>query len=130
MANRRNRYKDFDRLMTLVLGADGILFLMYLFFSGFGVTGGKWICAILCILISGASGAYLYLTQEWTRRRSLWMTVSCAAVLLCVLVSLIANYPSPNPLKQKEQTPAGSSSSTDGSSQDGSAYCISDSFCI
>ena len=103
MANRRNRYKEFDRLMTIVLIGDGVLFLAFLIFSGLGVTWGKWLSALVCLGISGASLAYLYLSKEWLKRRSFWMTVASAAVVLCTLVSLICNYPSPNKLKQNEQ---------------------------
>ena len=103
MTNRRNRYKDFDRLMTIVLIGDGVLFLAFLFFSGFGVAWGKWLTALACLAISGLSFAYLYMSKEWLKRRSLWMTVASAAVVLCTLVSLICNYPSPNKLKQNAQ---------------------------
>ena len=103
MTNRRNRYKDFDRLMTIVLIGDGVLFLAFLFFSGFGVAWGKGRTALACLAISGLSFAYLYMSKEWLKRRSFWMTVASAAVVLCTLVSLICNYPSPNKLKQNEQ---------------------------
>lgn len=102
MATRRNRYKDFDRLMTAVLIGDGVIFLAFLFFSGFGIGWGKWLTALAAIAISGLSLAYLYLSNEWLKRRSFWMTVASGAVLLCTLVSLICNYPSPNKLKQNQ----------------------------
>lgn len=114
MATRRNQYKDFDRLMTIVLGADGVIFLAYLFFAGFGVTAGKVITALLCVLISGGSLAYLYMCKEWLRRRSFWMTVASGAVLLCVLVSLICRFPSPNPLKNNKKDSGKSTTSSTG----------------
>lgn len=129
MAAKRNRYKDFDRLMTIVLIGDGVLFLAFLFFSGFGVTWGKWLTALACIAVSGASLAYLYLTNEWLKRRSFWMTVASAAVVLCTLVSLICNYPSPNKLKQNEQ-PASQGSQNPGESNSGESASFSDYFVI
>ena len=130
MATRRNQYKDFDRLMTIVLGADGVIFLAYLFFAGFGVTAGKVLTALLCVLISGASLAYLYLCKEWLRRRSFWMTVASGAVLLCVLVSLICRYPSPNPLKanqndanQNQSSSTGEANGAEAGASDGLAFC-------
>jgi len=35
----------------------------------------------------------------------LWMSVSAAAVVLCLLFSLILNMPSPNPYKATETQP-------------------------
>ena len=116
--------------MTIVLIGDGVLFLAFLFFSGFGVTWGKWLTALACIAVSGASLAYLYLTNEWLKRRSFWMTVASAAVVLCTLVSLICNYPSPNKLKQNEQ-PKDPASQGDAAQQSGGdSASFSDYFVI
>ena len=132
MAERRNRYKDFDRLMTAVLIGDAILFVVFLFCSGFGVTWAKWLTALLCLAISGASLAYLYLSNEWLKRRSFWMTVASAAVVLCTLVSLICNYPSPNKLKQNDQPKSADSQGEEdpAGSTDGASASFSDSFAI
>ena len=37
----------------------------------------------------------LYLTGEFKRRRSLWMVTGFAGIVLCILVSLLVNYPAP-----------------------------------
>lgn len=95
MDKRRNRYKEMEFYMTRILIADAALFILYLIFAGLGVVAMKVILSILIILISALTLAYLYLTQEVLRKRSLWMSVSAAALLLCLLVSLILNYPSP-----------------------------------
>jgi len=130
VANRRNRYKDFDRLMTIVLIGDGVLFLAFLIFSGLGVTWGKWLSALICLGISGASLAYLYLSKEWLKRRSFWMTVASGAVVLCTLVSLICNYPSPNKLKQNEQPKDPASQGDDSQQSGGESASFSDYFVI
>ena len=39
--------------------------------------------------------AFLYMTGELQKRRSLWMVVGFISVLACLLVSLICNFPSP-----------------------------------
>ena len=122
MAARRNRYKDFDRLMTAVLIGDGVVFLAFLFFSGFGVLWGKILSALFLIAISGLSLAYLYLTNEWLKRRSFWMTIAAGCILLCTLVSLICNYPSPNKLKQQEQ-PQNPASQSGGESGESLSFC-------
>lgn len=103
MAQKSNRYRDFDRLMTYVLLADCACFLLYLFFAGFGVLWGKIAAAALVLLISGCTLGYLYLTGELAKRRSLWMGVGAAALALCLVVSLVCNYPSPNKLKEKDK---------------------------
>ena len=99
MADKRNRYKQMEWYMTYALVANLGLFLLYLVFSAFAITWLKVILAILVFLISAACLAYLYLSQELLRRRSLWMSAAAAAVLLCLLVSLLCNYPRPNPFK-------------------------------
>ena len=97
MANHRLSYKKMERYMTYTLIADAAVFVIYLFAAGAGVIWLKAITAIVAILASGLCLGYLYLTEELLRRRSLWMTVAGAAILLCVLVSLILNFPSPAP---------------------------------
>lgn len=116
MARRRSRYKEMERYMTCLLIGDGVLFFVFLLAAGLGVIWLKVITAILAILVSGLCLAFLYLSQELLRRRSLWMTVGFAAVLLCLLVSLIANYPSP---KKAVDSPDGGSSSGDASGPSG-----------
>jgi hypothetical protein len=98
MAKQNNRYKMMDRYMTYALIADATLFVLYLLFAGFGVLWGKVLFAILGILVSAACLGFLYLTGELLRKRSLWMTAAAAAVIICILVSLIANFPSPAPI--------------------------------
>lgn len=98
MQNSNDRYKVMERYMTYVLIADLILFIIYLFASGFAVIWLKVITAIVTILISGLCLAFLYLTKELLRQRSLWMSLSAAAILVCLLFSLILNFPCPNPL--------------------------------
>lgn len=102
MARRRNRYQELERYMTYALVADAALFLLYLIFAGLGVIWLKVILAIFVILLSGLCLAYLYVSKELLRQRSFWMSVGAAAVLVCVLFSLILNFPSPNPYKKTD----------------------------
>ena len=111
MANKKSRYKALDELMTKVLIADAGIFLLYLLFAGFGVGFLKVVFAILGLGLSGLCLAFLYLTNELLRKRSLWMTAGAAAVIICILVSLIANYPSPDPLKRADKETASYSQS-------------------
>jgi len=104
MAQRRNRYKEMERKLSYVLAADAALFVLYLLFAGLGIIWLKVTLAIIAILVSGLCLGFLYLSQELLRRRSLWMSASAAAILICILFSLILNYPSPNKYKDIPKT--------------------------
>ena len=98
MSNRNNRYKQMEKKMSCVLLADFVLFVIFLFASGFGVIWLKVITSIIAIIASILCLGFLFLTQELLRRRSLWMTAAAAAILLCTVFSLILGYPSPAPV--------------------------------
>lgn len=90
---KRNRYRQMEQQMTRVLMLDLALFLFYLLFAGLGVTWLKVILSICVVLISAACLAYLYLTQELLRRRSLWMISAAGAIVVCLIFSLILRFP-------------------------------------
>ena len=94
MASRK-RYKELEQMMTRILIADVVVFALFALFAGLGVVAMKVICAIVTIIVSALCLAFLYMTGELQKRRSLWMVVGFAGVLVCLLVSLICNYPSP-----------------------------------
>ena len=94
MASRK-RYKELEDMMARILIADVVIFGLFMLFAGLGVVAMKVICAIATIIVSGLSLGFLYLTGELKKRRSLWMVVGFVGVLVCLLVSLICNYPSP-----------------------------------
>ena len=93
MAKRNNRYRQFDFIMTRVVIGDAFLFLVYLLSAAAGIGLLKGLCAIVTILGSAACVGYLYLSQEWLKKRSRWMTLSFAAIFLLTLVSLICKVP-------------------------------------
>ncbi len=99
MKNDQNRYKQMERYMCCTLAGDLLIFIGYLIAAGSGIIWLKVILAILTICLSGLCLAFLYLSKELLRQRSLWMTLTAASILICLLVSLIANFPSPNPFK-------------------------------
>ena len=98
MARRsRNRYREMESIMMKILIGDGLIFFLYMFAAS---RVGAWsvikvICAVLAILVSVLCLGWLYLTQELTRRRSLWMVTAAISILACVLVSLCLGYPCP-----------------------------------
>ncbi len=92
---RRNKFRELERGLTMVILADLVLFLLTLATGGIGIGWLKVICAILTILISGLGVAFLVLINEHKRRRSWWMFSAFGSMLLCTLVSLITRYPGP-----------------------------------
>ena len=89
MAKRNNRYRQFDFIMTRVVLGGAFVFLLYLLAAAAGIGFLKGLTAIIAIVGSGLCLGYLYLTQEWLKKRSLWMTLSFAAIALLTIVSLI-----------------------------------------
>ena len=94
MASRK-RYKELEQMMARILAADVVMFALFALFAALGVVALKVVCAIVTIIVSGLCLAFLYLTGELKKRRSLWMVVGFVGVLVCLLMSLICNYPSP-----------------------------------
>ena len=95
MDRRRARYKRMETMITVILCLDAAIFLAYLILAGMGMIALKIVTAVLCIAISGGVLYQLFKTRELLRRRSLWMTLAAACVILCVLASLILNFPAP-----------------------------------
>jgi len=94
----RMRYKQIDQLLTRVLIADTAVFVLYLIFAALGLSVLKIIVAIIAILLSGLCLAYLYKLGEFKKARSRWLVMGFGSIILCILVSLILNYPSPAPV--------------------------------
>lgn len=113
MANSSGRYKQMEQYMCFALLADLLIFVFYLIAAGNGIIWLKVILAIITILLSGLCLAFLYMSKELLNQRSLWMSVSAGAILICLLFSLILNFPSPNPYKQAEKNNISSSQVTD-----------------
>ena len=91
----RKRYKDIERFLTMVLLADAAVFVLYMIFAGIGLTFLKVVCTILCILASVACLGLLYMTGEMKKARSRWLVLGFGCIVVCLLVSLLLNYPSP-----------------------------------
>ena len=93
MAKRNNRYRQFDMLMTKVVLGDVFIFLLYMLSAAAGIGFLKVMTALIAIVGSLLCLGYLFLTQELLKKRSLWMTLSFASILLLTLVSLICKVP-------------------------------------
>lgn len=92
---KRNRYRELENLMIKLLAGDALVFVLYLFCAGHGWAVLKVICASIAIIGSLLCLTWLYITGEFSRRRSLWMVTAFAAIVLCMLVSLLLSYPCP-----------------------------------
>lgn len=92
---RNNRYRQMEHTMTQILMADAAVFVLYLLFAACNVVALKWITAIIAIIASGLCLGFLYMTGELLKKRSLWLSMGFASVVLCTLVSLILSFPGP-----------------------------------
>lgn len=106
MAQKPNRYKVMERYMTYALCLDAVLFVLYMIVAGNGIIWLKVILTLLCLAISGALLWFLYATKELLRQRSLWISAGAAAIAICLIFSLILNFPSPNKYKQEKEDSA------------------------
>ena len=96
---KRMRYKTIEKYLTYTLLADTVVFALYLLFAGKGLIALKVITTIIAIGVSGLSLGYLYMIGETTKRRSRWIVMGFLCILLCLVVSLILNYPAPAIIK-------------------------------
>ena len=92
--------KDFSKK------GDMVLLILCLIVAGFGVIWLKVLLAVLVLLLSGLCLGFLYLSRELLRQRSLWMSMAAAAIGLCLLISLLLNFPSPNKYKNAADMPS------------------------
>ena len=92
---KRNRYRELEKKVTLMIAADVAVFVLYLLVAGAGVVALKVITAIVAIIASLLALGFLFMSGELLKKRSLWMSVAFASVLLCTIVSLICNFPAP-----------------------------------
>ena len=102
------KYQQLQWYLTFALIAAAGLFALYLVFAGFGIIWLKVITAVLAILLSFGCLAILYLRKELLRQRSLWMTTAAAAIIVCLVFSLVLNFPSPNKYKNVGSAPTAS----------------------
>ena len=93
--SKNSRYKAMETIVTAALCLDAVVFLAYLIFAGNGMVAMKIASVVLCFLISGAVLYFLYITRELLRKRSIWMTLAAACIIICILVSLILKFPAP-----------------------------------
>ena len=92
--NELKRFKITEKILTIALIVATIFFIIYLIAAGSGTIWLKVLMTIFIILICGLCLAYLYMTKLLTRPRTMWMTTAAGAILICLLFSLLLNFPS------------------------------------
>ena len=97
MGDNANRYQEMERWVTRILLGSLGAFLVFLIAAGCGIVWLKVLMAIIAIIACGLCLGHLYLTQELSKPRSRWMVLGAAAIIICIVFSLILNFPSPNP---------------------------------
>ena len=80
---KRSRYQDLERLLTGLLIASAVDFILFLIFAGTGVIWLKVITAIFAILMPVLCLGLLYMSQELLKQRSLWLTMGFFGIFLC-----------------------------------------------
>ena len=95
-----------ERSTTLILFADLLFFIFFLIAAANGIVWLKVILFILTFFLSLLCLLFLFYAGELIKQRSLWMTTAFAAICICVLLSLILNYPSPSPYAKVQQNAA------------------------
>ena len=95
MTKKERRYKRMELNFTILLIANAVLFLLYLLVAGYGILWLKAVTSIFAILLSGLCLIFLHLSGELLRQRSLWLSTGFFGILICTVVSLLVNFPSP-----------------------------------
>lgn len=90
---RRSRYREMAQLMTALLIADAVVFVLYLIAAGAGIPWLKVLNAVIALGVSVLCLGFLCLVREAFRQRSLWLTAGFFSVFLCTVVSLVLSFP-------------------------------------
>ncbi len=91
--DNNDHFKELEHMLTIFVLADLVLFIGYLVFAATSVLVGKILCAVLALVVACYGLWVLINTKELTKQRSLWITCSFGAIVLCTVVSLICRFP-------------------------------------
>ena len=95
MASKKSRYQQLEKSITFMLIADLVFFIAFLFIAGAGIVWLKVILTIFTLFVSGLCLYMLWASRELFKPRSLWMTAGAISIAVCLIMSLLLNYPSP-----------------------------------
>ncbi len=89
----KDHHQELERMLTVFVLAALVLFVAYLALAVVGQPVLKLVSAVLAILISIFSLWVLVNTKELLKQRSLWLSCSFASITLCIIVSLLCQFP-------------------------------------
>jgi len=95
MEEKNKRFHDLELFLTILAALVLAFFVIYIVVSFMGLLVLKIICAVFLFALCGFGLWILYVNKELFRQRSLWLTCSFCAAIVCTLVSLLAGYPCP-----------------------------------
>ncbi len=95
MATKNSRYQQLEKYVTFMLIADLALFIAFLFVAGAGIIWLKVILTIFTLFVAGLCLYMLWASKELFKPRSLWMTVAAVSIVVCLIASLLLNFPAP-----------------------------------
>lgn len=90
---KKNRFQEFEKKITQYLLVDLFLFIFYIIFAACNVIWLKVLLSIAVVLLSSACLAILYISKELKKPRSLWMTTTAVSITVCLIFSLMLNFP-------------------------------------
>ena len=93
--NQKKGFRLLEQRMTIGIGIQLALYLLYLICAGAGIVWLKVILGLLTMALGILGCGFLVLIEEHKRPRSRWLLAAFASMAVCTLVSLICNYPSP-----------------------------------
>ena len=95
MEKKQSRFRQLERLLTLILYVDIALFLAYLITAALGLVVFKIILAVVAMLAAAFCEWMLYCARGLFKPSGLWLTCAFFSIILCTAVSLICNFPAP-----------------------------------
>ena len=95
MAEKRSRYRAFERFLTIILFIALTMFALYLLSAAFGWPVMKITAAVMSLLLTPYGLWNLYVSKELLKARSLWLTCAFGSIFVLTIVSLLCNFPRP-----------------------------------
>ena len=88
---QQNRYQQLEFYMTCALITGLVLFVLYLCCAG--ILWLKIILSLIILLVCALCLMLLYKNGELQKPRSLWMGTGFSAIAICLIFSLLLNFP-------------------------------------
>ncbi len=93
MAENKNRYQQLEQVLTIFVVLDLFFFLGYLIAALATLLWLKILLLVLALLVSALGIALLCSTREIKRPRSRWIVYALVCIPLCIIVSMICQFP-------------------------------------